>query len=65
MAKIIIEVPDSDARVIKYYLRKLYNAPRSELPRLCKIAIRKEVARQASKQLEDNAQASPKPAAIE
>ena len=49
--KVIVNFRDDDARVLEYYLRKLYKT-RARLPKLAKMAIRRAAAEQAKEELE-------------
>ena len=52
--RITIAFRDTYARSAQYYLRKRYNS-KAELVALCRVAITREVAREAEKELKEAA----------
>lgn len=55
MIKIILEFTNTDANSIAYFLRKRYGKDkRTDLKKLCEIAVRKEVAVQAKHEVDSH-----------
>jgi len=50
--RIILKFRDTDARTITYFLRCRYNS-KADLQKLAMVAIRREVAREAEKELDE------------
>jgi hypothetical protein len=50
--QIVLKFRDPDARTVTYYLRKRYGS-KADLKSLAMLAIRKEVANEAQKELEE------------